>query len=72
MPHMPTYLMGFQAISGEACYRTSTRLHTKNELGNENSDFLQALYSAYEKLGQLFFHTYTLTCLKRKIHQICL
>ena len=30
-----------------------------NEWENDNSDILQPLYSVYEKLGQLFFHTYS-------------
>ena len=37
----------------------------KNEWENVDSDFLQALYSICKKLGQLLFHTYLLTCLKK-------
>ena len=29
----------------------------KNEWENDDSDFLPALYIAYKKLGQFFFHT---------------
>ena len=35
------------------------------ERENDDSDFLGALYSTYEKLGQFFFHTYSLTCVKK-------
>ena len=35
----------------------------KNEWGYDDSDFLRALYSVHKKLGQFFFHTYSLTCL---------
>ena len=31
----------------------------------EMTDFFQALYGVYKKLGQLFFHTYLLTCLMK-------
>ena len=34
----------------------------KNEWENDNFDFLQAVYSAYKKLGQFFFHNCLLTC----------
>ena len=37
----------------------------KNEWENDDSDFLLALYSVCKKLGQFFFHTYLLTCLKK-------
>ena len=30
---------------------------TRNEWENDDSDFLQALYSVYKILGQFFFHT---------------
>ena len=33
----------------------------KNELENYDSDFVQALCSVYKKLGQFFFHTFSLT-----------
>ena len=38
---------------------------TKNEWTSDDSDFLRGLCSVYEKLGQLFFNTYSLTCLKK-------
>ena len=37
----------------------------KNEWENDGSDFFRALFSVYKKLGQFFFHTYSLTCLKK-------
>ena len=37
----------------------------KNECENDDCDFLRALFSVYKKLGQFFFHTYSLTCLKK-------
>ena len=37
----------------------------KNEWENDDSDFLRALYSPYEKLGQFFYNTYMSTCLKK-------
>ena len=33
--------------------------------GKMMTDFLQAFYSVYKKLGQFFFHTYLLTYLKK-------
>ena len=36
-----------------------------NEQENDDSDFLRALYSKYKILGQFFFHTCLLTCLKK-------
>ena len=35
----------------------------KNEW--KNSDLLRALHSIYKRLRQLFFHMYSLTCLKK-------
>ena len=35
------------------------------ERENDDSDVLGALYSTYQKLGQFFFHTYSLTCVKK-------
>ena len=32
-----------------------------NECENNDSDFVGALYSIYEKLEQFFFHAYSLT-----------
>ena len=41
------------------------------EWENDDSYFLFELYTVYtKKLGQFFFHTYLLTCLK-KMHQFC-
>ena len=34
----------------------------KNQWENDDSDFLEALYNVYKKLGQFFFQTYFLTC----------
>ena len=36
---------------------TNDRKTAKNEWENDESGFLLALYSAYKKLGQFFFHT---------------
>ena len=36
-----------------------------NECENDGSDFLRVLFGLYKKLGQLFFHTYSLTCLNK-------
>ena len=36
-----------------------------NEWENDCSGMLQALYCEYKKLGQFFFHTYSLTCLNK-------
>ena len=36
-----------------------------NEWENDDSEKLQALYSGFKKLGQLFFHTYLLTYLNK-------
>ena len=37
----------------------------KNDWGNGDFDFLEAVYSVFKKLGQFFFHTYLLTCLTK-------
>ena len=37
----------------------------KNEWKNDNSNFLWALYGVYKNLGNFFFHTYLLTCLRK-------
>ena len=29
-------------------------------MGNDDTDFVQALYNVYEKLGKFFFHSYVL------------
>ena len=52
-------------MSEEICCIPNKEKMAKNEWKNDDSDFLQALYSVYEKLGQLFFHTDLLTCLKK-------
>ena len=39
----------------------------KYEWENEDSEFLRDLCSAYKKLGQFFFNTYSLNCLKNDI-----
>ena len=33
--------------------------------GKMMTDFLRALYCTYEKLGKFFFHTYSITCLRK-------
>ena len=40
---------------------TNERKTAKNEWENDNSDFFRALCSVYKKLGQFFFHTFSLT-----------
>ena len=37
----------------------------KNEWENDDSDILWAYCSVCKNLGQLFFHTYLLTCLNK-------
>ena len=44
-------------MNEEICYNTNEGKRVKNKWENIDSDFLWALYSVYEKLGQLFFHT---------------
>ena len=34
--------------------------------GKMMTDFLQGLYVMYKKLGQFFFHTYLITCIKKE------
>ena len=38
-----------------------------NKWENDDSEDFQALYSIFEKLGQYFFHIYSLTCLNKDI-----
>ena len=38
-----------------------------NKWENGDSEDFQALYSIFEKLGQYFFHIYSLTCLNKDI-----
>ena len=38
----------------------------KNEWENNDSDFLVALYCAYKKLGQFFFHTLPTNLFKKR------
>ena len=52
-------------MNEKICWTTNEGKTTKNEWENNESDFLWALYSVYEKLKQFFFHTYALTCLKK-------
>ena len=48
------------------CYSNEEKwMNPKNEWESDYSDFLGALYSIYKKLGHFFFHTYSLTCLKK-------
>ena len=49
----------------EICCINNEGKMTKNEWENDDSDFLQALCSECKKSGQLIFHTYLLTCLKK-------
>ena len=37
--------------------------------GKIMTDILQASYRVYKKLGQFFFHTYSLTCLNKYIFE---
>ena len=34
-------------------------------------DFLRALYSVHNEIGQLFFHTYSVTCLNKSLYHFC-
>ena len=45
---------------------------TKNECENNDSNFLRILQIVYKKLGQFFFHTYSLTSLKKDTSVLCL
>ena len=70
--HAHTYLKGFKSDKLHAQIKLLTRRcitnegkTAKNEWENDGSDFLQALHSVCKKLGQFFFHTYLLTCLKK-------
>ena len=45
---------------------TNKEKAAKNEWKNDDSDILRASYSFYiKKIRQLFFHTYSLTCLNK-------
>ena len=44
-------------MNEETCCITNEGKTVKNEWENDNSDFLQALYSAYKKIRTIFFHT---------------
>ena len=44
---------------------TNKGITAKNELENDGSDFLWAIYSIYKKLGQFFFRTDSFNCLKK-------
>ena len=52
-------------MNEEIRYITNEGKAAKNEWENDDSDFLQALYSGHKKLGQFVFHTYSITCLKK-------
>ena len=52
-------------MNEEICYITKEGKMAKKKCENNKSDFLQALYSAYKKLGQFFVHSYSLNCLKK-------
>ena len=47
-------------MNEEICCITNKEKTSKNEYENDDSDFLQALYSVYKKLGQFFFHIFSL------------
>ena len=51
-------------MNKEICCITNEGKTTKNKWEHDDSNLLWALYSVYKKLGQFFFHTYWLTCLK--------
>ena len=44
---------------------TNKGITAKNELENDGSDFLWAIYSIYKKLGQFCFCTDWFNCLKK-------
>ena len=47
---------------------TNKGVTAKNELENDGSDFLWAIYSIYKKLGQFFFGTDSFNYLKKVIN----
>ena len=48
------------------CFTNKGKTKTATtECENDHSDILRALYGIYKKLGQFFFHTYSLTCLNK-------
>ena len=49
---------------------TNERKSAKNKWENDDSDFLQALYSVYNKLGQFINQTFLLTCLKKNVSSV--
>ena len=51
-------------MNKEICCITNEGKTTKNKWEHDDSNLPRALYSAYKKLGQFFFHTYWFTCLK--------
>ena len=44
-------------MNEEICCIINEGKMARNEWENDDSDFFQALYSVYKKLGQFFFHT---------------
>ena len=52
-------------MSEEICCITNKGKAAKDGSENDDSDFPQALFSVYETLGQLFFHNYLFTFLKK-------
>ena len=44
---------------------TNKGITGKNELENDDSDFLWAICSIYQNLEQFFFHTDSFNCLKK-------
>ena len=44
---------------------TNKEIAAKNELENDDSDSLWAIYSIYKKLEQSFFYTDLFNCLKK-------
>ena len=52
-------------MNEEICCITNEGKTAKSEWENDDRNFFQALDNAYKKLGQFFFHTYSLTCLKK-------
>ena len=53
-------------MNKEICCITNEGKTTKNEWENDDSDFLQALYIVYKKIGQVFFHTLLVNFLKQR------
>ena len=53
-------------MNEEICCITNEEKTAKNEQENVDSDFLQALYSVYKKIGQFFFDTLLANLFKQR------